>query len=220
MDVKDIDIALVVDNELSVNEEDTYTFNRLKAQLEKYGMMELPVVREDGEGKYRVISGHHRIRAWNTLGHSSVKVVVAATPLQNREEEFNLVNNFNTIRGTIRKQTLIGKVREYDLDVKKLDIFKFPVNKLFPLLSCEDMQQGDDDQRRKAKINELTLVIAKEIAKAVYDARDEMVSVICVKDKAAAILRLPFKSGAIARERADELKKAIRRGIEGTDISG
>jgi len=208
----EVAISRLNENELSANKEDSMVFERLKKELQKWGMVELPVVVKDGEG-YRIIAGHHRIRAWKALGHDTVKAVVIERKMD-KEEEFNLVNNLNLIKGDISKGEIIKKVRQHKLNPEKIDLFRYPTSQLFPRLSAEDIKTQDDEQKRLAKINQLTLVIAKEIAKAMVDEKDELVSFLVVRDKACAVIRIPFKNGKAARERASHMKELIKKAVE------
>lgn len=211
-EVIEIDINKLEENELSANKEDSMVFERLKKELQKWGMVELPVVVKDGE-RYRIIAGHHRVRAWKALGHNTVKVVVIEKKMD-KEEEFNLVNNLNLIKGDTSKSEIIKKVRQHKLNPEKIDLFRYPTTQLFPRLSAEDIKVKEDEQKRQAKINQLTLTIAKEIAKAMVDEKDELVSFLVVRDKACAVIRVPFKSGRVARERASHIKELIKKAIK------
>jgi len=102
--VIEVEISRLNENELSANKEDSMVFERLKKELQKWGMVELPVVVKDGEG-YRIIAGHHRVRAWKSLGHGTVKAVVIERDID-KEEEFNLVNNLNLIKATYQRAKL------------------------------------------------------------------------------------------------------------------
>ena len=211
-EVIEIDINRLEENELSANKEDSMVFERLKKELQKWGMVELPVVVKDGE-RYRIIAGHHRVRAWKALGHNTVKVVVIEKKMD-KEEEFNLVNNLNLIKGDTSKGEIIKKVRQHKLNPEKIDLFRYPTTQLFPRLSAEDIKVKEDEKKRQAKINQLTLTIAKEIAKEMIDEKDELVSFLVVRDKACAVIRVPFKSGRVARERASHIKELIKKAIK------
>jgi hypothetical protein len=211
-EIIEVDISRLDENELSANKEDSMAFERLKKELQKWGMVELPVVVKDG-GKYRIIAGHHRIRAWKAIGHDKVKAVVIERNID-KEEEFNLVNNLNLIKGDIPRGEIIKKVRQHKLNPEKIDLFRYPTSQMFPRLSAEDIKTKDDEQKRLAKINELTLTIAKEIAKVMVDEKDELVSFLVVHDKACAAIRIPFKNGKAARERASHIKELIKKAVK------
>ena len=170
--VIEVAISRLNENELSANKEDSMVFERLKKELHKWGIVELPVVVKDGEG-YRIIAGHHRIRAWKALGHDTVKAVVIERKMD-KEEEFNLVNNLNLIKGDTSKGEIIKKVRQHKLNPEKIDLFRYPTSQLFPRLSTEDIKTKEDEQKRLAKINEMTLAVAKEIAKAMVDRMSDL----------------------------------------------
>lgn len=211
MELVDVEIDKIEDNPLSANIEDSFVFERLKKELEKWGVVEPPIVIEK-EGKLTVIAGHHRIRAWKALGHNTITVLKVDANLD-KEDEFNLVNNLNLIKGEVTGSEIIKKVRENNLNVEKLDLFRFPASQLFPRLTSEDLTKKENEQERLAKINDLTLKVAKEIAKVMVEEKDELVTFLVVNDKACAAIRIPFKSGSEARKKAGDIKKKIQESL-------
>jgi hypothetical protein len=194
--VEEIPIEQCSANDLSVNEEDTATFIRLKGELEKYGMVELPLLAPNEAGGYRILSGHHRLAAWRDLGHATCPCFVVRRPFANREEEFNFVQNLNLVRGTISRAKVVGRVREKGLDPTQLDLFKLPVSRLFPAFNKEALEKAEVNKARQARIHELTLKIAGEIAKTVADEKDELTTCIVVNDHVCAVFRVPSNTPA------------------------
>lgn len=217
-----IEVSLdeLLENEFSANEEDTTTFDKLKEQLEKWGVLDLPVVRELQEAEkkpgknYKIVHGRHRIAALKAAGETRTHVVLMATKFESPEDEFNLVNNINLVHGEISPRNLTKIIRRDNLDVTKIEIFKHPINSLIPRIS-DQAKQNNTEAQRNAAINKMTLEIAKEIAKSLVDEKDELLTFLVVQDKPAAILRIPFSSGKVARQRSLDIKERIMKSLEG-----
>lgn len=218
----EIPLAQIEDNPLSANEEDSATFERLKKQIEENGLLELPVVvalPSSGEigqlslTKYRLIAGHHKRRAWAELGHDRIPCIIAE-PQATAEAEFNLVNNMNVVRGRTRTPKLLEIVRAQELDPTKLDIFKTPSASLMPTVDQGAIAQQADEAKRKAQLHNLTLKIAQEIGEAILSGKDDLLTLLVVEDKLAAVLRIPFKSGAAARKNAGPLQALLAKALE------
>lgn len=215
-----VNISELEDNSLSVNEQDEVTFDKLQESLKKYGWLEMPVVLEvesqsdsdfsvDGK-RYRIISGRHRIRAAEAIGEKTVRVqVVPPGIFESREDEFNLVNSMNTVKGVMTKKNLAHVITKEGLDPTKIDVFKFPIHMLMPKPSEKDMASRNLESLRNKRLHELTMVVSKEIAKSISDERDELVTILVVDDKAAALIRIPFKTGERARKFAPDIKSAL-----------
>lgn len=213
----DIDIELLIDNELSANEEDTATFDALKGQIEKFGFMEFPVVVRQPDGRYRLIAGHHRKRVAKAKGLKKIKCVVISADvaaLLDQEGEFNLVNNMNLVRGGVRKVKLMEIARAKKLDPTKLDIFKFPATRLLPKVDSSTLADKSAESTRKAKLVNLAMRIAQEIATTIVDEKDELVSCIIARDQLACVIRLPFPDGVRARSSAAGLKKILKDNLD------
>lgn len=187
--VENVPIDEMEMNELSANIEDQATYERLKDELRQTGMIELPIVLAKGDGGYRIIAGHHRIRAWADLKHATSPCVVIEGEMT-PEEEFNLVNNLNLVRGTPTLTEIKRVIRAQRLDVEKVDLHKIPVAKLVPSVSGVK----DGEMSRKAKIMNMVLRIAPKIAQAILEsADDEVVVFVRVEDKPVAVVTVPLK---------------------------
>lgn len=230
-EIIEVNVAELNDNVLSVNEQDEVTFDKLQDSLKKYGWLEMPLVMElssasqvpnmgpsdfeFGGKRYRIISGRHRIRAAEAIGERTVRVqVVPPDFFESREDEFNLVNSMNTVKGVMTKKGLANVITKEGLDPTKIDVFKFPIGMLMPKPSEKDLADRNLEAIRNQRIHELTLAVAKEIAKTISDEKDELVTFLVVDDKAAALIRIPFKSGKKAREFAPDIKSAIEEAIQ------
>jgi len=211
--VRRIPIQTIEMNALSANEEDGATFERLKTELGKHGMIDLPVVL-DIQGKniafeYRCIAGHHRIKAWNALGNLEVDAVVLEGELT-PEEEFNLVNNLNGIRGSTTLSSVKRVIRAQKLDVSQIDLFKFPATKLMPSVKLEATQ---NTAQRRAKIRDMSLKIAPKLAEVILDDMEAVVVALRHDDKLVLTIAVDA-SPAFYRRNVAIIKKVIGEAIE------
>jgi len=200
---EEIAVKGLLASDVSANVEDNATFERLKMELKKHGMVQLPAVLRNGS-ETRIIAGHHRIRAWMEIGNETVEAVVLegkVTP----EEEFNLVNNLNTVRGTLSNSRLKRVIRKGELDVTKLDLFKYPMTSLVPKVNPSE---ADDDLRRRARIRDMAMKISTKIAESMLDEMDEAVCCFAFEDKPIAILRINVRPRA-ARKLIPDLRKRL-----------
>ena len=153
VETKEIPISDLISNDLSANNEDETTFERLKQGLYEDGLIEFPSVLITGLDQYRVISGHHRIYSWRDIGNDTIICNVFRGTLE-PEDEFNLVNNMNQIRGKTTLSSMRKIIHNQNLDISKLDIYKFPVTKLMPQMIDEKCDIGISDIEKRAKIRE------------------------------------------------------------------
>lgn len=148
------------------------------------------------------------------LGAEEEQFIVYHGKIGSKEDMFNIVNNLNTIKGTIRKSAIMSKIKELKLDPTKIDIHKFPQAIITPAITKEDMDNKSTELQRRAKINEMTLKIAKEIAQQMLDEKDELITFLVVQDRPVAVLRIPFSKTATAREKAQDIKRRIQDALE------
>jgi len=201
-------------NQLSGNEEDGSTFKRLKKELSKYGMVELPVVVKTEEA-YRIIAGHHRIKAWKELGNSMVDCMLIEGEMS-KEEEFNLVNNLNQIKGNLTLSRLKRIIRYNELDVTKLDVFKVPITNLIP--SDKAVEKESLDAEMRARIRDLSLKLASEIAELVLMNKNESIIMMHKEGKIAAILHIKMPISQ-ARAGIPVFKGIIEKALDEMDKS-
>jgi len=201
-------LAEIRANPLSANLEDGATYARLKRELEEHGLLELPLVLKRDD-TYQFLAGHHRAKAWGELGHKSIDAILVEGEMT-PEEEFNLVNNLNQIRGSVTLVNLKRVIRKEQLAVDRLDVFKYPVSRLTPKLTGATL---DSNLARRAKIRDMSLQIAGKIAESLLDDINESVVVFRVKDKVAAVVRVNLTKSA-TRKNASILKKLIQQIFE------
>lgn len=205
--VQEVEIALIEANPLSANVEDGATFSRLRSELKEHGMLELPVMLKNGT-KFRVIAGHHRVEAWSQLGHATTDAIVVEGKLT-KEEEFNLVNNLNTIHGGLSVSRVKRVVRQAELDVTKLDLFKYPLTRLMPGAT----KPIDGPAQRRAKIRDMSLRIASKVAEVLLDDMNAAVVCFRVEDQPVAVVRLNLTKQS-ARKNISTLKSKVRKSLK------
>lgn len=213
-----ISTDLIDDNPLSANEQDTVTFKKLTDQVDRLGLIEIPVVMKKPDGRYAMISGKHRKDSFVHLGGREIPAIVIDKPAS-KEDEFNLVNNMNLIKGDMRKRELVKIIKENDLDPTKIDLLKMPSALLMPSINHEDLAKKSEELKRRARLNELVLEISKQIAEQVLREKDELVSLIVLNDTIAAVIRVPFKSKKLVRNKGDEIKVKIEKALMDVESS-
>lgn len=206
--VEKLKINQVESNPLSANREDGATFQRLREEMKKHGALEPPVVLKQKK-HYRVIAGHHRTEAWSQLGHDDMDFVILEGTLS-QEEEFNLVNNLNSVRGALSISRVKRIIRKQELDVTELDVFKYPVSRLMPKPKAAASQS---QMMRRARVRDMALKIAPKIAEVLLDKMDDAIICFRYEDKAVAVIRceLPPKQ---ARANITRLKTRIRKALK------
>lgn len=213
-----VDIDLIDDNPLSANEQDTVTFKKLTDQMDSLGLIEIPVVIKKPDGRFKMMSGKHRKDAFKHLGGKEIAAIVLDEP-PSKEAEFNLVNNMNLIKGDMRKRSLVKIIKDQNLDPTKIDLLKMPSSLLIPAINHEDIAKTREEMQRKARLNELVLEISKQIAEQILREKDEMVSLVLFNDSITAVIRVPFKSKKIIRNKADDIKEKISQALLDVDTS-
>lgn len=202
--IQEVEIARIEQNPFSANLEDGATFSRLREELKAHGMLELPVLLKSGDG-WRVLAGAHRVAGWSQLGNTTVEAIVVEGKLA-PEEEFNLVNNLNTIRGDLSVSRVKRIVRQQGLDVSKLDVFKYPISRL---TAGPPTSMTDGTAQRRARIRDMSLRIASKVAEVLLDDMDAAVVCFRVEDVPVAVVRLALTKQS-ARKNISTLKAKAR----------
>jgi ParB-like chromosome segregation protein Spo0J len=202
-------ISSIKANPLSANVEDGATYERLKEELQKNGLVELPVVLKSGD-EPRFLAGHHRSRAWAELGHENIDCIVLQGSLT-QEEEFNLINNLNLVKGYVTTKNLKRIVRGQKLDPLKLDLFKFPVSRFLPSLSAAGAREAMFS--RRVKIRDLAFKIAPKIAEILLDHMDAGIVVFLAEDAPVAIIHVTLPKSQV-RQNISLLKAQARKAFD------
>lgn len=199
----------VESNQFSANEEDGATYSRLKKELQEHGLLDLPVVLRSPDGKkVRILSGHHRWRGWKEIGNKKIDAIVVEGKLT-KEEEFNLVNNMNAIRGDTTLSRVKRIVRQFNLDVTKLDVFKMPVNAMMPKGGTALL---NEDLERKARLRDMAAKLSGELAEIIVDGRNEDLIAFAVEGKLVCIVHSQ-QSPQVIRKNASVFKGILEKAV-------
>ena len=215
VNIQEVDIDLIDFHRMNANEEDSSTFERLKREIQQQGkLLGLPVLIPKPNGRFTCFHGEHRTRAWQSLGHKTVTAQIEPIAFATPEDEFNAVQNMNTVRGQVTFKNIAKRAREHDLDVTKLDVFKVPATALIPSLSKNSREAIDKDLLRQARIREMTMEIAQELATVMIEEKDQLLTFIVHDDKVAAIIRPRLSSKKDARSLAAILETPVKQAID------
>jgi ParB/RepB/Spo0J family partition protein len=94
-------------NPLNPNEMTDAEFNMLCDNIEKMGLTDPILVRPLGEGRYRIVGGHHRWEVAKLLGFTEVPCTVVTDPTFDEDQEQFQVVRMNTIRGHLSPQKFL-----------------------------------------------------------------------------------------------------------------
>jgi len=191
---------------MNANAEDSSTFGRLKEEMAESGLLDLPSVQRLKNGKYRVISGEHRIRAW-LEDHKEIPAVVAQKRYE-REDEFSKVQNMNLVRGRVTLSKLRSVMKEHDLDPSKVKLHGIPPWMLGDVKS----KLSTEEQARRAhdmEVKKLALSIAEALAAMILEERDEDGLLILEAQNKAVVMAGFGANVAWLRDRRKEVKEKL-----------
>lgn len=97
----------LIPNEMNPNEMTDAEFNMLADNMEKTGMTDPILVRPVGEGKFRIIGGHHRWEIAKVMGFIEVPCTVITDPEFDEDQERFQVVRMNVIRGHLSPEKLM-----------------------------------------------------------------------------------------------------------------
>lgn len=95
----DIDVTLLDPNPDNPNRMNDAEFNLLYDNLEKTGLTDPILVRDTGDGRYRVVGGHHRLEVAKLHGFEEVPCTIIDDPDFDADAEAFQVVRMNMIRG-------------------------------------------------------------------------------------------------------------------------
>lgn len=110
---KDISIHDIVKNDENPNKMSSRQFDLLVQNMQDNGITENIVVRETDEGKFRIVSGHHRFDAAVYIGYEKVPTAVITDPDFDQEEEDMLLVKMNMIKGKLDAQAFFSLYNKY-----------------------------------------------------------------------------------------------------------
>jgi ParB-like chromosome segregation protein Spo0J len=206
--IETLPIASLKLSKLSANRENMDTFRRLKRELSEHGLLDLPVVQRTSSGALKVLSGAHRTIAWAELGHTDIEAIIVEGELS-PEDEFNLVNNLNAVRGEISPAKVQSIVKQQRLRADRLDLYKFPASRL----SLSSLPVSEDAMQRQARIRRLAFELVSKVATIMEDGAEAAVVCFQAGTVPVAVLRLPLSQSA-AQKDIPGLKKRLEALLE------
>jgi len=88
-------------------------FKRLVQNIEEGGMIDPVQVVPNGDGRYRIIGGHHRHLACKMIGYSTIPCVVLTDPKWQDEERQKLETvRLNAIKGSMNGEKMLALYQE------------------------------------------------------------------------------------------------------------
>lgn len=104
---RDISIDLLEANELNPNKMTKRAFNNLVDNVAKMGITDAILVVDRGNGKYRIVGGHHRVEAAKVLGYVEIPCSIITDPnFDEDQEQFQLMRH-NMIKGQLDPQAFV-----------------------------------------------------------------------------------------------------------------
>lgn len=114
-----LSVESLVPNALNPNEMSEAEFNMLASNIDATGITDPILVRDLGEGKYRIIGGHNRFEVAKLYGFTEVPCTIIDDPEFDEDQEKFQVVRMNTIRGHLSPekfmamyQSLSGKYQD------------------------------------------------------------------------------------------------------------
>jgi ParB family chromosome partitioning protein len=137
--------------------------------VEKYGILEPPLVSPTGDGRYKVIAGRRRLNAVRILGLNRVKCIVKE---DGDNAVFTLVENFHRAANPALEAELIAKlIKERNLKKSEvariLNVSNSHITKRLKLLNLIP------EIFEKLKRFEINITVARELAKLSPDDQKE-----------------------------------------------
>lgn len=109
----ELSVDVLFPNPLNPNKMSDGEFNKLCDNISRLGFTDPVLVKDIGEGKFRIIGGHHRLEAAKSLGFKTVPVVINRDPdFDEDQENFQLVRH-NVIRGKLSPKMFLELYKKY-----------------------------------------------------------------------------------------------------------
>jgi hypothetical protein len=167
---KNINIDLLLESDKNPNKMSDHQFNMLVERIKEQGFKDAISVVPSEDGKYKIIEGHHRVRAAKYLEFTEVPCFIH-DDWDEDKQKFELVKS-NVLKGHIDPQTFTEMVNElsgkYSKDIIQT-MMGFADEKEFSKLYQEikkqlpaDLKKKLDEAKSQIKtIDDLTLVLNK-----------------------------------------------------------
>lgn len=220
-----VDINLIDEAELNANEMTGEDFAALCENIGKSGLSSVPCCYKKSNGRYGMISGHHRLRACKKLHYSKIGILWCDESELSKDEIIAIQLSHNSLHGQ-DNQSILKKLFEQiqSIDFKKfahinidevapistdgISIFAMKENFVFTIVlypnSFENLDELYGDIREQAKkCDALVLASQEENEKLLLKLQQEIGSQYNIKSPAITFAKLL----QLARERLTEIKE-------------
>lgn len=116
-----VDINLIDEAELNANEMNHEDFTALCDNIGKSGLSSVPCCYKKTDGRYGMISGHHRLRACKKLRHKTIGILYCEESELSKDEIIAIQLSHNSLHGT-DNQSILKKLFE---QIQSVDFKKF-----------------------------------------------------------------------------------------------
>lgn len=103
----------LVPDDLNPNVMSERQFNALVENIREVGVTDMPLVRPLGDGRYKIVGGHHRVEACRVLGMTTVPCTVITDPHFDDERSHFQLMRHNTLKGRISPQKFVRMYQRY-----------------------------------------------------------------------------------------------------------
>jgi hypothetical protein len=174
-----VDINLIDEAELNANEMSSEDFAQLCDNIGKSGLSSVPCCYRKANGRFGMISGHHRLRACKKLFHSTIGILYCDESELSKDEIIAIQLSHNSLHGQ-DNQSILKKLFEQiqSIDFKKfahvnvdevqpismdgIDIFAYQDNFTFSVIlypnSFENLDTLLGDIREQAKKSDAVIL--------------------------------------------------------------
>lgn len=220
-----VDINLIDEAELNANEMTGEDFAALCENIGKSGLSSVPCCYKKSNGRYGMISGHHRLRACKKLHYSKIGILWCDESELSKDEIIAIQLSHNSLHGQ-DNQSILKKLFEQiqSIDFKKfahinidevapistdgISIFAMKENFVFTIVlypnSFENLDELYGDIREQAKkCDALVLASQEDNEKLLLKLQQEIGSQYNIKSPAITFAKLL----QLARERLTEIKE-------------
>lgn len=167
-------VGVLIPNEDNPNEMSDAEFNMLCDNVERVGVTDPILVRDLGDGTYRVVGGHHRLEAAKMFDFEKVPCTIIDDPEFDEDmEKFQLVRH-NVIRGRMTPQ-------------KFMNLYEKLAGKYADDIMAESFGFVDEDEFKKL-IQQTASQLPKEMQQEFKEAAKEIKTI----DGLAALLNRMF----------------------------
>ena len=116
-----VDINLIDEAELNANEMSSEDFAQLCDNIGKSGLSSVPCCYKKENGRFGMISGHHRLRACKKLFHSTIGILYCDESELSKDEIIAIQLSHNSLHGQ-DNQSILKKLFE---QIQSIDFKKF-----------------------------------------------------------------------------------------------